>query len=141
MSLDEMSLGATLGRLMSLTQWLTPFNYQNHIAEIRDIIQLLEYHAASKEGHQYVEPFCGPLVGCQAGNCARTWRDPDACLLFLNGKWLCRDHHPPLSDGGIHPPGYQPPAAELATLEEGRKAVRAKLTREEQRLINTRIGG
>lgn len=140
MRLSDTSLISTLNRLDKIGATIQRTNFRDYISELRTIVALFEYYAQPQEG---VGPpttqFFGPQVKCE--ECEKTWATPDACLLHLNGRWLCRDHHPPLNDGGIRPPGYQPPAAERAALEENRRAVRAKLTREELRYINTRIGG
>lgn len=88
----------------------------------------------------------GLTTHCAHSGCSRTWRDYDACLLNFAPRdelpiWLCRDHHPPLSDGGIRPAGYQIDGATRESIEESRRVALAKLSREELRIVNTRIGG
>lgn len=145
MRFPDTSLDYCLRRLDQIGSHLRlPSNrlsYPNFIAELRAIISLLEYHTCPKEGNEYLEGFRGPQVSCQYEGCTKTWRDDDACLLFLDNQWLCRDHHPLLKKGGVRPPGYQPPIAARQSLEAARQAAYVKLSREERRLLNTRIGG
>lgn len=142
---NDTSLDATLRRLDEIAFAIARverYNFPKYLPELRSIVALLEYYAQPKEGiGPPTTPFFGPQPSCQHDGCMITWKDHDACLLNFNGRWLCREHHPPLNDGGIRPPGYQPPSQEREDLEANRQAVRAKLSREELRYINTRIGG
>lgn len=142
--MDDTSLRGAIARLYCLSfdaQRLGQVK-EEQLAELRDIIAILDYHSTPKEG---VEPpittFFGPQPSCQADGCMKSWKDYDACMLNLNGKWLCRDHHPALRDGAIRPPGYHEPATTTAERDKLRQDALVKLSREESRLINTRIGG
>lgn len=45
------------------------------------------------------------LLRCSAPGCRVTWRTPDACLLLVNGSWLCRQHHPSASETVVQDDG------------------------------------
>jgi hypothetical protein len=146
MRLDDTSLDYALLRLDQIGSTLRlpsrRHEYPHFLQELRNLIQLLEYHAQPIEaGGAPTSAFFGPQVVCSHDGCMNKWSTPDACLLLRDGKWLCRDHHPPLKEGNIQPPGYHPPRSILEDLEIRRKQARDKLSRDEMRLINTRIGG
>jgi hypothetical protein len=144
------TLAATLDELVTLARALRaqPDRVPSSLARLEGLCKMLDYFCI-QHGIGVVDdgqPSISALTHCSWHDCARTWRDYDACLLNFARQgepplWLCRDHHPPLEDGGIQHPGYQPEEAARNALETARTAVRAKLSREEMRLINTRIGG
>lgn len=143
MRLDDTSLEATLRRLDQIGSHLrlpsTYKSFPDYLPELRNIISILEYHAQPKGGIELTETFFGPQAHCHHDGCMKSWRDIDACLLNFSGRWFCRDHHPPITDGGIHPPGYQPPVAAREHLQTARQAVLKKISRDELKLVNTRI--
>lgn len=112
------------------------------LPELRDILQLLEYHCTPKNGIDApIVALFGPAVSCQEDGCMKSWRDHDACLLSFNGSWLCRDHHPPLKDGGIRPVGWIEPQDKRDETDMNRRAALATVSRAQLRLINSRVGG
>jgi hypothetical protein len=143
------TLAATLDELVTLARALRaqPDRVPASLTRLEGLCKMLDYFVAPTSGYLAAgQPPVLNTTHCSWHDCSRTWRDHDACLLnfALRGEpplWLCRDHHPPLEDGGIQHPGYQPEEAARNALETARTAVRAKLSREEMRLINTRIGG
>jgi hypothetical protein len=147
------TLAATLDELVTLARALRaqPDRVPASLTRLEGLAQMLGYFSQPKASARVVysddgQPPVLVTTHCAWHDCARTWRDYDACLLNFARQgepplWLCRDHHPPLEDGGIQHPGYQPEEAARNALETARTAVRAKLSREEMRLINTRIGG
>lgn len=142
--MDDTSLRGAIARLYCLSfdaQRLGQVK-EEQLVELRNIIALLTYHSTPKEGVEpLITPFFGPQPSCQADGCMKSWKTPDACMLNFAGKWFCRDHHPPLEDGGIQPVGYYEPALKTTERDKLRKAALAKLSSEESHVINTRIGG
>lgn len=140
------SLEETLNELVALARHLraTPENIRARLARLEGLCQMLAYFSAPSDE---VPPDTWPIslnTHCAHTSCSRTWRDHDACLLNFARTdeppiWLCRDHHPPLSDGGIRPPGYQPNNDARASLDTLRRATLDKLTPAERSTINTRI--
>jgi len=74
---------------------------------------------------------------CSAPGCLVDWRIPDSSMLLINGSWLCRQHHP-TTEVSQHI-GWTPPQDKLTELEEKRKSALGKISRDELRLLNSRI--
>jgi hypothetical protein len=93
-----------------ITPWLNSVSPSpSDFAQFHYALDSLQYLLSTdRAGWNMTDP---PLVSdtirCQHDNCSATWRTPDACLLLLNGRWLCRAHHPPFSS--LPPPGWMPP--------------------------------
>lgn len=144
------SLAATLDELVALARHLraTPADIPGALTRLEGLQKMLDYFCAPRSAAGDAPDQC-PIAlttHCAHASCSRTWRDYDACLLNFAKRdeppiWLCRDHHPPLSDGGIRPPGWQPDTDTRAALETSRKDALASLTRDQLRVVNTRIGG
>lgn len=135
-----MDLKETIDHLVFLVKRMEwePIYARESIPEIRKCMELLDYHTTPKKGWQPTESsFLATGMSCN--QCSKSWNTPDACLLNFNGVWLCREHHPPLSDGGVRPPGYSTPMADQEKLDAARKEVFLKLSVEERKLINSRI--
>lgn len=144
-------LAATLDELVALARHLraTPADIQSRLTRLEGLTKLLDYFSTPHYG--ITDPIdtwpIAVTTHCAHADCARTWRDADACLLNFAQRgeppiWLCRDHHPPLSDGGVRPPGWSRDIAALAAEEAARAAVFAKIDRAtELQLINSRAGG
>lgn len=112
---------------------ITPEN----LRRLEGFAQMLAYHTRPREG---VGPLEYPLIAdIRCHQCNKHWSVQDACLLFINNKWLCRDHHPKRKDGDVAFPGFTPPQSDLDKLNVERKAALAKISRKELALINTRI--
>lgn len=143
------SLAATLDELVALARHLreTPASIPSRLTRLEGLSQMLSYFVAPRMPALIDEQW--PIAfttHCAHSGCSHTWRDYDACLLNFAPRdtppiWLCRDHHPPLSDGGIRSPGYQIDTTTRESIESSRKSALDKLNRDELRLVNTRIGG
>ena len=144
------SLAATLDELVALARHLraTPADAPKRLTRLEGLAQMLRYFTVPSfdlEAEDAGYPI-GLNTRCSWHDCSRTWHDLDACLLNFAPRgepplWLCRDHHPPLSDGGIRPPGYQSDNASREEIELARREALAKLDREELRAVNPRVGG
>lgn len=147
------SLVATLDELVALARHLreTPASIPDRLTRLEGLSQMLRYFTVDRLIYSLpsstTESWPIALTThCAHATCSRTWRDHDACLLNFAPRdtppiWLCRDHHPPLSDGGIRAPGYQTDTATRESIESSRKAALAKLSRDELRTVNPRVGG
>lgn len=145
------SLVATLDELVALARHLreTPASIPSRLTRLEGLSQMLAYFVAPRmlalidSGEQWPIAL---TTHCAHSGCSRTWRDHDACLLNFAPRdtppiWLCRDHHPPLSDGGVRPAGWQNDTTTRESIESSRKAALAKLSRDELRTVNARVGG
>ena len=107
-------------------------------AQLHFALDGLQYRLAADRAPARIAP---PQVAhdahCSAPGCASTWRTPDACLLLLGGRWLCRAHHPPFA--GLPPPGWTPPAAQSEQQALLVEAAWGKLTPAERAAINRNI--
>lgn len=146
------TLATTLDDLVALARHLraTPDDVPSRLPRLEELHRMLTYFSTPTEVGGSVlttsQPPIGSLTHCAFHSCAHTWRDYDACLLNFAPRdepplWLCRDHHPPLSDGGIRPPGWQPDTPTRSELESARKSALARLSRDELRTVNPRVGG
>lgn len=143
------SLADTLNELVALARHLrsTPADVPKSLTRLEGLQQMLYYFCAPSTSPDTAEQWPTALTThCAHANCGKTWRDFDACLLnFARADeppiWLCRDHHPPLNDGGIRPPGWKPDTATRDALETTRRDTLRKLTRDELRVVNPRAGG
>lgn len=115
------SLAATLDELVALARGMreTPAIIPSRLTRLEGLAQMLAYFVAPHVPALIDPSDAWPIAlttHCAHASCSRTWRDHDACLLNFAPRdtppiWLCRDHHPPLRDGGIRPPGWQPDTA------------------------------
>jgi hypothetical protein len=142
------SLAETLDELVALARGLreSPSTIPSRLTRLEGLAQMLaKFTVTAPSG----PPDTWPIAlntHCAHVGCGRTWRDYDACLLNFARRdespiWLCRDHHPPMNDGGIRPAGYQTDTATRESVESARKSALAKLSRDELRVVNTRAGG
>ncbi len=142
------TLGATLDELVALARGLRaqPDRVPASLTRLEGLCKMLGYFTMQRFEPQDGQPAISTLTHCSWHDCSRTWRDYDACLLNFAPRgeppiWLCRDHYPPLSDGGIRPPGWQPDTATREAVESARRDALARLSRDELRAVNPRVGG
>ncbi len=142
------TLSATLDELVALARGLRahPDRVPASLTRLEGLCQMLGYFTAPANTDTDGQPSISALTHCAFHNCTRTWRDHDACLLnfAVRGEppiWLCRDHHPPPGDGGIRPPGYVTDTATREAVESARRDALARLSRDELRAVNPRVGG
>jgi len=110
------------------------------LTRLEGLAKMLDYFTLEKKGIELAtETNKLEEVQCSFEGCKYSSRTHDACLLLIGGRWFCRDHQPKLKEGGVRPPGYQPPTAERDKLEVARKEALGKLSREELRHINSRV--
>jgi len=142
------SLAATLDELVALARHLraTPADAPKRLTRLEGLAQMLRYFTVPSFDLEAEDAGCpiGLNTRCSWHDCSRTWHDVDACLLNFAQRdeppiWLCRDHHPPLTDGGVRPPGYQPDAVARDALESSRREVLSTITRDQLRVVNTRV--
>ena len=140
------SLDATLAELVALARHLrtVPADVSSRLSRLEGLTQMLRYFSTPPMLVAEGQPPVATTTHCAFDGCTRTWRDEDACLLNFAPRdtpalWFCRDHHPPLAEGGIRPSGWTPPIAELERLEAARKAALAALNRDQLRLVNGRV--
>lgn len=114
--------------------------FPEDLQELDHLLALLRYHAHPVKGWEVREQLYQDIM-CEAKDCSVDWAVEDGCLLNINGRWLCRDHQPELADGRVRPVGWQPPVSEREQLLASRRDALAKVSREELRLLNARIGG
>ncbi len=143
------TLAATLDELVALTRALRaqPDRVPSSLTRLEGLCKMLDYFCQPKitegRGDHYA---LANATHCSWHSCDRTWRDYDACLLNFAPRgeppvWLCRDHHPPLSDGDVRPAGYQVDTATRESVESSRRDALARLSRDELRAVNPRVGG
>lgn len=146
------TLTATLNELVALARHLrsVPADIPARLTRLEGLAKILAYFTTPPEtGGTTVEASQPPIASethCSFHDCSRTWRDADACLLNFARRgepplWLCRDHHPQLSDGGVRPPGWVADANTRDALEDARREALSRLSRDELRGVNPRAGG
>ncbi len=142
------TLSATLDELVALARALRahPDRVPASLTRLEGLCQMLGYFTAQAVPDIDGQSAISALTHCAFHDCTRTWRDYDACLLNFAARgepplWLCRDHHPPLSDGGVRPPGYVTDEAAREGVESARRDALARLSRDELRAVNPRVGG
>ncbi len=143
------TLSATLDELVALARALRaqPARVPASLTRLEGLTKMLCYFSQPQcDGMVSGQPVFSTLTHCSWHDCTRTWRDYDACLLNFAARgappiWLCRDHYPPLSDGGIRPPGWQPDTTTRESVEAARRDALARLSRDELRAVNPRVGG
>lgn len=107
-----MTIGTDSGSLSEFVKNLTAAcasSNRRAFAKLHFDLGLIEYRACVDRSGWAASP--GPQTAreeyqCSHPNCRATWQTPDACLLLINGKWLCRAHHPETEIGGNHPTGW-----------------------------------
>lgn len=144
------SLADTLDELVALARHLraTPADINRSLTRLEGLHSMLSYFTIPREpvGDTGEAWPIALTTHCAHVSCGKTWRDFDACLLNFARRdeppiWLCRDHHPPLSDGSIRPPGWYADDATRTALDLKRREALAKLTRDELRVVNRNAGG
>jgi hypothetical protein len=147
---SPVSLEVALDELVALARHLraTPADVSSRLTRLEGLTQVLTYFSTpiraveDRDGTLRVLPH----ITCSFADCTQSSHDLDACLLNFAQRdeppiWLCRDHHPPLGDGDIRPPGWAPPRTETERVEAERKAALSRLSRDQLRLVNSRVGG
>lgn len=135
------SILETLNELQLITTEMqqNPACIPARLRRLEGLQQMLAYYIMPRNG---VDPLESPLIeDVKCHKCNKSWRAPDACILKIDGAWLCRDHHPSLKDGGIRPAGWQPPQAVRNKLDKDRRAALKALSRDQLKLVNSRTGG